>query len=125
MRRLGIDDSRGRVDRNVDGLLDVMQDAMGSFREQLDDDRLKRWHSALFPGGTSGIRRIPVGEYHSTEEPMQIVSGPVGREKVHYQAPPSSDVPRQMGKLLAWREETRTRRIQIDGIVRDAISHLW
>jgi Fic family protein len=124
MRRLGGEDSGGRVDRNVDGLLDLMQDATNSHREKLDDDRLKRWHSALFPGGTTGIRRISAGQYRSTDEPMQIVSGPVGREAVHYEAPRSSDVPGEMGQLLAWWEETRTSK-QIDGIVRAAIAHLW
>lgn len=124
MRRLGVEDPSGRVDRNVDGLLDLMQDATNSYREKLDDDRLKRWHSALFPGGTTGIRRISPGQYRSTDEPMQIISGPVGRETVHYAAPRSSEVPGEMGQLLAWWEETRTRK-QIDGIVRAAVAHLW
>lgn len=80
MRRLGVEDAAGgRVSRNVEGLLDVMQDATSAYRKKLDDDRLKRWQSALFPGGTSGIRRISVGKYREHEDAMQIVSGPAGR----------------------------------------------
>lgn len=125
MRRLGMEESGGRVDRNVDGLLDLMQDATSSFREKLDDDRLQRWHSALFPGGTTGIRRIAVGKYRRTDDPMQIVSGPVGREKVHYEAPKSSDIPMEMRRFLAWWDETRPAGREIDGIVRAAMAHLW
>ncbi len=128
-RRLGAeDDGEKRVSRDVDGLLDVMQDAVGSFRERLDDDRLHRWHSALFPGGTTGIRRIAVGKYRTGDEPMQIVSGAVGREKVHYEAPPATLVPGEMRRFIEWWERTRPDREQgqpTDGIVRAAIAHLW
>ena len=128
-RRLGVeDDGEARVSRHVDGLLDVMQDALGSFRETLDDDRLHRWHSALFPGGTTGIRRIAVGKYRKRADPMQVVRGAVGHEKVHYEAPASSRVPVEMRQLLDWWERTRPDRTQaepVDGIVRAAIAHLW
>src|SRR5450755_729893 len=102
LRRLGVEDSGGRVSRHVDGLLDVMQDATNSYRKELDDDRLMRWQSALFPGGTSGLRRIAIGRYRDHHDPMQIVSGPVGREKVHYEAPKSSDVLKEMRGFLKW-----------------------
>jgi Fic family protein len=127
MRRLGVDDDNpGRVSRSVDGLLDVMQDASTHFKEKLNDDRLGRWQSALFPGGTSGVRRIAVGRYRDHEDPMQIVSGPIGREKVHYEAPPSSQVAREMKRFLSWWEKTRPGRPGApDGIVRAAIAHLW
>jgi Fic family protein len=128
-RRLGVvENGHVRASRNVDGLLDVMQDAVDAYREDLDGERLHRWHSALFPGGTSGIRRINVGAYRNADEPMQIVSGPAGRERVHYEAPRSASVPREMDKFLAWWEGTRPDRPQrdaLDGIVRAAISHLW
>lgn len=128
VRRLGLDEPEGRVSRHVDGLIDVMQDAARNFDEHLDDGRLSRWQSGLFPGGTSGIRAIAVGRYRDHADPMQIVSGPVGREKVHYEAPASKDVPAQMRRFLSWWEETRPDRpanSRIDGIVRAAIAHLW
>ena len=129
MRRLGIEDATaGRVSRNVDGLLDVMQDATAAYRKPLDDDRLLRWQSALFPGGTSGIHRIAVGKYREHADPMRIASGPVGREKVHYEAPSSARVPKEMRRFLKWWEDTRpgqSRKESMDGIVRAGIAHLW
>jgi Fic family protein len=127
MRRLGVEDPEAsRVSRHVDGLLDLMQDATSAFREKLDDDRLMRWQAALFPGGTSGLLRIAVGRYRDHGDPMQIVSGPIGREKVHYEAPASSAVPREMKRFLAWWEKTRPgSRNAPDGIARAAIAHLW
>lgn len=129
MRRLGMQsDSGSPSNRNVDGLLDVMQDAINPDVDSLDEDRLCRWQAALFPGGTSGIRRIVVGKYRDSDAPMQIVSGPVGRERVHYEAPKGSSVPGQMARLLEWFEKTRPSAdpgSAVDGIVRAAIAHLW
>lgn len=126
LRRLGLEGTSARIDRNADGLLDLMQDAARLFRQPLDRDRLERWQSALFPGGASGVRSIAVGRYRSSKDPMQIVSGPAGREKVHYEAPDCGDVPRQMDRLLSWWEETRPGgRAALDGLVRAAIAHLW
>ena len=127
MRRLGLEEeSPGRVSRHVDGLLDVMQDASTGFKQKLDGDRLCRWQSALFPGGTTGVRRIAVGSYRSHADPMQIVSGPIGREKVHYEAPPSARVSSEMKRFLSWWEKTRPGRAGApDGIVRAALAHLW
>ena len=126
MRRLGEDDAGSRASKSVDGLLDAMQDAANSFREKLEHDRVIRWQSALFPGGTSGIRRIAVGMYRDTKDPMQIVSGAVGHEKVHYEALASTDVPHEMNRFLAWWEGSRPGAGSLtDGIVRAAIAHLW
>lgn len=126
MRRLAEEGAGSRASRSVDGLLDVMQDATSSFRERLDDDRLIRWQSALFPGGTSGIRRIAVGTYRETDDPMQIVSGAVGHEKVRYEAPKSSDVPPEMTRFLGWWENSRPgASTPMDGVVRAAVAHLW
>jgi Fic family protein len=128
MRRLGVEGAEGRVSRHVDGLLDVMQDATTSYREKLDDDRLHRWQAALFPGGTSGIRRITVGAYRDHDDPMQIVSGAIGREKVHYEAPPSREVAREMHRFLKWWDESRPgskRKTAMEGISRAAVAHLW
>jgi len=127
MRRLGLDTS-GPSDRHVEGLVDVLHDATTAFDATLTDDRLYRWQSALFPGGTSSIRRIVVGRYREHEDPMQIVSGLPGREVVHYQAPPSREVALHMQSFLAWFESTKPRNTTdalMDGLVRAAIAHLW
>jgi Fic family protein len=129
VRRLGIEGvPKGRASRHVDGLVEVMHDATHAFEKPLDDNRLARWQAALFPAGTSGIRKIVVGRYRKHDDPMQIVSGPVGRERVHYEAPASKQVPAQMRLFLAWWEGTRPDRpssARMDGIVRAAIAHLW
>ena len=131
-RRLGLDDAMpGAADRSVEGLVDVMQDAVAHCAAPLDADRLWRWQSALFPGGTSGIRRIAVGRWRAHEDPMQIVSGALGREVVHYEAPPSHRVPVEMARFIAWFESTRpasgvpTAADAPHGLVRAAMAHLW
>src|SRR6516164_1984175 len=106
LRHLGQDDP-GPSSHHVEGLVEVMQDAIEGFAQVLDTDRLCRWQSALFPGGTAGIRRIAIGRYRDHDDPMQIVSGLPGREVVHYTAPPSATVPAEMEAFLAWFEATR------------------
>lgn len=120
MRMLGIADA-GASSRHVDGLVEVMQDALQNFSEPLDADRLCRWQSALFPGGTSGIKRIEVGQYRTFDDAMQIVSGRPGHEVVHYRAPDGEHVSSEMARFLAWFNGPSTD----DGIVRAAIAHLW
>ncbi len=114
--------------RDVDGLIDVMQDATQACDVPLDHDRLWRWQSALFPGGTSGVRRIAVGRYREHADAMQIVSGLPGREVVHYEAPPSSGVMAEMTAFLQWFEATRPRNCMaspLNGLVRAGMAHLW
>ena len=131
-RRLGLD-TAATHDRHVDGLVEVMQDATQGYKLALTRDRLCRWQSALFPGGTAGIRRIAVGRWRDHEDAMQIVSGYPGREVVHYTAPPSRAVPAEMGSFLKWFAASRpTRRGEpapapagMHGLVRAAIAHLW
>jgi len=134
LKRLGADEY-GPIERHVDGLVEVMQDAITGHARPLDADRLCRWQSALFPGGTSGIRRIAVGRFRDHADPMQIVSGLPGREVVHYTAPPSAQVAREIEAFLAWfaatapkpaRGSARTANAPlIDGIARAAMAHLW
>ncbi len=127
LRHLGAADA-GPCNRHVDGLIDLMQDATTNFDQLLDADRLYRWQSALFPGGTAGIRRIALGRFRDHEDPMQIVSGLPGKEVVHYTAPPSAAVPREMGAFLSWFAATRPQPDKsrtLDGIARAAIAHLW
>ena len=110
--------------RHVDGLVDVIQDATLGFKQPLTEDRLLRWQSALFPGGTSGIRRIAVGRYRDHSDLMQIVSGQPGKETIHYTAPPSAQVPNEMRAFLAWFAKPLPQN-GLDGIARAAIAHLW
>jgi len=127
LRHLGAPDT-GPFSRHVDGLIEVMHDATTGFDQPLDADRLCRWQSSLFPGGTAGIRRIAVGRFRDHEDPMQIVSGLPGKEVVHYTAPPSSTVPREMEAFLNWFAATCPQPNQppaLDGIARAAVAHLW
>ena len=130
LRHLGLDsDATAPVNRQVDGLVDVMEDATRNFADALSKDRLCRWHAALFPTGASGLRRIRVGNYRDHADPMQIVSGLPGREVVHYTAPPSSQMDPQMQAFLDWFARTRPgltqEAVPLDGIARAAIVHLW
>lgn len=120
MRKLGLADA-GSSSRHVDGLVEVMHDASQNYTVVLDADRLCRWQSALFPGGTSGIARIEVGKFRTFPEPMQIISGTIGKETVHYRAPDSAQVPRETALFLDW----FNRPSPMDGIVRAAVAHLW
>lgn len=129
MRHLGLADA-GPHDRHVDGLVEVISDAGTAFQLPLDHDRLHRWQSALFPGGTRGITRIAVGRYRDHQDPMQIVSGPLGKEKVHYEAPPSPRVRAEMDRFLKWFARTTPtptpgRAPKMDGLARAAIAHVW
>ena len=128
-RRLGLADLPTH-DRHVDGLVEVMQDATANHDTALDEDRLCRWQSALFPGGTAGIRRIVIGRFRDHAEPMQIVSGLPGREVVHYTAPASNEVRKNMRLFLQWFNGTRPGHARapfppLDGLVRAALAHLW
>ena len=120
MRMLGMADT-GASSRHVDGLVEVMQDALQNFAVPLDEDRLCRWQSALFPGGTSGIKRIEVGRYRTFADAIQIVSGRPGHEVAHYRAPDSVNIPGEMARFLTWFNKSGAE----DGIVRAAIAHLW
>ena len=124
-RRLGIATAfTVAVPRSVEGLLDVMEDAADRWNTELTKDRLCAWHAALFPPGQIAMRPIDSGKFRSHEEPMQIVSGPIGHETVHYEAPPSSEVPAQMSQFIDWFNKSRTDNA-IDGLVRAALAHLW
>jgi Fic family protein len=120
--RLGVAQAqRINTPRHVDGLLDVMDDAMSQAQQPLTHKRLLAWQAALFPTGYSGMSRIRVGAYRDHAAPMQIVSGRIGRETVHYEAPPSAAVREEMDKFLAWLNSTN----EPDGLVKAALAHLW
>lgn len=119
-RRLGINIA-GLVpaDRNVDGVVDMMLDATQNYLNPLTEERLFGWHAALFPTGFSGMHKITAGSYRSSE--MQIVSGAMGKEKIHYEAVPPQLVKTEMDKFLAWFNDEVT----LDPVLKAAIAHFW
>lgn len=122
-RRLGMDVA-GLVpsDRNVEGVVEMMLDATQRYAEPLTDDRLFGWHAALFPTGRSGMIRIAVGQWRDDAGgPMQVVSGPIGRERVHYEAPSAHRLDGEMAGFLAWFEEESAT----EPVLKAAIAHLW
>lgn len=124
-RRLGIATAfTAAVPRGVEGLLDVMEDAANKWNTDLTKERVCAWHAALFPPEQITMRLIDSGKFRSHEQPMQIVSGPSGHERVHYEAPPSSEVPAQMSQFIDWFNKSRTDNAT-DGLVRAAQAHLW
>lgn len=121
-RRLGLAVAKGpTVPRHVDGLLDIMDDAVTKSAEPLTRERLQSWQAALFPTGFSGMSKVLVGAYRQHAEPMQIVSGRIGRERVHYEAPPSAQVPMEMDRFLSWFNAGGEE----DSLVQAALAHLW
>ena len=119
-RRLGLDYAGMTYpDRNVEGVVEMMLDATQNYQKPLDEDRLFSWHAALFPTGRSGMFKIDAGCYRKGE--IQVVSGPMGKEKVHYQAPPPGQVKYEMDRFLEWfNSETK-----IDLVIKSAVAHFW
>jgi Fic family protein len=122
-RRLGMEIA-GLVpsDRNVDGVVEMMLDATQNFTKPLIDHRLFGWHAALFPTGYSGVYKIEVGAWRTGQNgPMQVVSGAIGREKVHFEAPVASLVNNEMKAFLHW----FNHQTKLDPVLKAAIAHLW
>jgi Fic family protein len=123
-RRLGMDIA-GLIpaDSHVEGVVEMMLDATQHYDKPLSDDRLFDWHAALFPTERSGIFKIVVGAWRTNDkkDPMQVVSGPIGRETVHFQAPDAGLLNSEMQKFLNWFNAD----IELDPILKAAIAHLW
>ena len=119
-RRLGIE-TAGLVesDRYVEGVVEMMLDATQRYSTKLNDDRLFGWHNALFPTGRSGLYKIEVAQYRTGN--MQVVSGAMGKEVVHFQAPSPEVVTSEMAKLLEWINIDST----VDNVLKSAIAHFW
>ena len=119
-RRLGLE-TGGLifVDRNIEGVVEMLLDATQNYTQDLSDDRLFGWQAALFPSGRSGMYKIEVGKYRTGE--MQVVSGAMGKEKVHYEAVEAENVKPEMDKFINWVNENS----QIDLVLKSAIAHLW
>jgi len=122
-RRLGIDiGALVPADRNVEGVVEMMLDATQNYDKPLTKKRLFDWHAALFPTGRSGMHKIRVGKWRDEKSgPMQVVSGPIGRERVHYEAPQAKKIPREMTAFLSWFEADEP----IDPVIKAGLAHLW
>lgn len=122
-RRLGMDiGGLTAADRHVEGVVEMMLDATEKFSEPLTAERLFGWHAAMFPAGRSGMKRITVGAWRDDKSgPMQVVSGPIGRERVHYEALPASRLTAEMKAFLDWFNGEAT----IDPVLKAAVAHLW
>lgn len=122
-RRLGIDiGALPPIDRDVEGIVEVMLDATRNHEAPLTAERLFDWHAALFPTGRSGMTKIIVGNWRNDSTgPMQVVSGPYGRERVHYAAPPATNVAAEMEAFFAWFNAPPTA----DPVIKAALAHLW
>ena len=121
--RLGMDaGGLPPADRNVEGIVDIMLDATQKFADPLTKDRLFGWHAALFPTGRSSLRKIAIGAWRTDEKgSMQVTSGPIGHEKVHYQAPAAALVEDEMKAFLDWYNAKE----DIDPVIKAALAHLW
>jgi Fic family protein len=122
-RRLGMDVAGlVKADRHVDGVVEMMLDAIEQYQKPLTEKRLFRWHAALFPTGQSGLRKIHVGGWRKPgDDPMQVVSGPVGRERVHFEAPKAARLKTEMRAFLSWFNAYDGT----DLILRAGIAHFW
>ncbi len=122
-RRLGIEiENSVYSERNIDGIVDMLIDATHNYKKELTKERLFSWHFALFPIGRSGLFEITVGNWREdTTGPMQVVSGAIGKEKVHFEAPNSEHISNEMEIFLEWFNSNK----KIEPIIKAGIAHLW
>jgi Fic family protein len=122
-RRLGLDiGALTPADRHVDGVVEMMLDATQKYLDPLTEERLFGWQAALFPTGRSGMHKIRVGDWRDDRSgPMQVVSGPIGKQRIHYEAPPANRLSAEMSQFLDW----FNRPASIDPVLKAAQAHLW
>jgi len=122
-RRLGMETVGLPVaSRSVDGVVDMMLDATQKYQELLTNERLFSWHAALFPTGRSGMYKIKVGDWRNDDQgPMQVVSGPIGKEKVNYTAPEAARLKEEMNQFITWFNTDETT----EPVIKSALAHLW
>jgi Fic family protein len=110
------------ADRHVEGVVEMMLDATQRYAEPLTEERLFGWHAALFPTGRSGMTKITVGAWRTDKTgPMQVISGPIGKERVHYEAPKAPRLKSEMKKFLVW----FNKEDGMDRVLKAAVAHLW
>ena len=122
-KRLGMEVS-GLPDasRDVEGVVEMMLDATQHYQSPLTKDRLCGWHAALFPTGRSGMFKITVGDWRTDEQgPMQVVSGRIGKEKVHYTAPEASRLDNEMNRFIQWFNTEEN----VETVIKSGVAHLW
>lgn len=122
-RRLGVDiGAAASVDRHVEGVVEMVLDATSNANAALTAQRLFGWHAALFPTGYSGISKLAVGQWRDDAGgPMQVVSGPVGRHRVHFQAPPAEVLPDEVARFLSWANQPSDEPL----LIKAGLAHLW
>ena len=122
-RRLGLDfEGKAQSSRDVEGVVEMMLDATQRYAEPLTAERLFGWHASLFPTGRSGMRRITVGAWRPADiGPMQVVSGRIGHEKIHFEAPSADRLPHEVAAFLKWFEAAN----EIDPVLKAGIAHFW
>lgn len=109
--------------RSIEGLVEVLLDATVKAQEKLDKKRIYSWHGALFPTGVSGLKKVRVGEYRSDQfGEMEIVSGAIGHETIHYIAPPAEQLPHLMKNFFNWWEKSRSN---MESVIRAGIAHAY
>ncbi|MBU2539002.1 MAG: DUF4172 domain-containing protein, partial [Proteobacteria bacterium] len=119
-RRLGLSGESADWDAQADGLVSLLLDARSKQHQPLTEERLCNWHAALFPTGFSGMTKIRIGHYRGEEE-IQIVSGPFGRETVHYIAPPQKILAKEMDQFFSWVNSIN----EPEPLIKAGITHLW
>ncbi|MBK8740073.1 MAG: Fic family protein [Betaproteobacteria bacterium] len=122
-RRLGVDiGALAPVDRHVEGVVEMVLDATANCNAPVTRDRLFGWHAALFPTGYSGLVRINVGGWRDDATgPMRVVSGPLGRQRVHFEAPPADRLESETARFLAWANNASTE----PPLIKAGLAHLW
>ncbi len=122
-RRLGLPDAAAsELDRRAEGVVDMLLDATQNFTRPLTRERLFGWQAALFPTGYSGVTKIAVGRWRDDADgPMQVVSGPAGRPKVHFEAVPAESVDAEMARFFDWFNQ----KPPLEGLLRAGLAHLW
>lgn len=122
-KRLGMNHlSMSSVDRNVEGIVEVMFDATRNFKSALTKDRLFAWHTALFPMDKTSLRQITVGRWRTKSSgTMQVLSGPIGREKIHFEAPKYNRLNKEMANFISWFNAPAEH----DLLIKSALAHFW
>ncbi|HBJ33448.1 MAG TPA: DUF4172 domain-containing protein [Planctomycetaceae bacterium] len=126
-RRLGLPTGGlVKAGRDVEGIVEVLLDATQQFTQPLTEERIGAWQAAIFPTGHSGMQRIAVGQWRPPEAGlMEVVSGPMGREKVHFEAPTADRLDGEMRKFIQWFNESARDGESLDPMIRAAIAHFW